>query len=578
MHDINSIKKCNIEELVLRYEVENRFYYKDFGNLCYSFFKKPTATSFSKVVLTSIIQSRKDVLKNYLISELLRGAGIHTIMSNIGALNLIFKYINNTYPNINLKFESECYKLFQDFTNYLISRVVSVGKNSLNSDYAYQIQSILANFLALCLNKPASDIILRSKPIPKDVKNDVVWSVNEYDLEAFFLYNVSTFLNIKDFLMQEKEFPINFNFSYEEHNIKVDFTYDGIPSSIKENKSSNWYQRHESLANRAIHSFLFSFACVTAANLSSLQAIEISNFKTVPSTQGKRTFIRKNRASGDEVPVEFGVDFLSIYNEYIEFRSWLLNKYSKKYISKFKYYLFINIPPDKNSLKSAFNTLTIINSSTIASYKVWFTQSYPIKWIPLRGIRQIVSTDILKKTNSSRVASLKLGNSPRTFIKNYGKTTFNDSANEMSNALDNIFDSIINNNYILKESEIDSFKTPIGSCLNIEKKSIFPEIDIEPDCRRPESCLFCSNFVLHPDKHDIKKLLSVLDMFKLSNKKNTNQAIIIQDRIISILEEMQKKFPETKEFINLVQDEIDEGDIDEYWAEISLTLALLDTI
>ena len=112
----------------------------------------------------------------------------------------------------------------------------------------------------------------------------------------------------------------------------------------------------------------------------------------------------------------------------------------------------------------------------------------------------------------------------------------------------------------------------------IDKKSINPQIDITPDCRRPESCLFCSNFVLHPDRTDIKKLLSVLDMFKTSKKKNSDQAILIKDRIIQILDDLQIAFPDTRDLIPLIQDEIDNGDIDEYWAEISITLQLLEAV
>lgn len=61
-------------------------------------------------------------------------------------------------------------------------------------------------------------------------------------------------------------------------------------------------------------------------------------------------------------------------------------------------------------------------------------------------------------------------------------------------------------------------------------------------------------------------------------RKNNEQGILIQERIIQILDDLQASFPETKELIPLIQDEIDEGDIDEYWAEISMTLKLLETV
>ena len=103
----------------------------------------------------------------------------------------------------------------------------------------------------------------------------------------------------------------------------------------------------------------------------------------------------------------------------------------------------------------------------------------------------------------------------------------------------------LNNSYIYKPSEIETVTIPMGNCSNIEKKSINPEIAITPDCRRPESCLFCSNFILHPDRTDIRKLLSVLDMFKAS-RKNNEQGILIQERIIQILDDLQASFLKQK--------------------------------
>ena len=67
-------------------------------------------------------------------------------------------------------------------------------------------------------------------------------------------------------------------------------------------------------------------------------------------------------------------------------------------------------------------------------------------------------------------------------------------------------------------------------------------------------------------------------MFKLSKQKNNEQGVLIQERIFQILKDLQDIFPETKKLISLIQDEIDEGDIDEYWAEISMTLQLLEAI
>lgn len=576
--DLSAIRDCKIEELVLSYQINNRTLKKDYGNLCYSMFKKPSWSKPSLVIESSLQKSRCGILKEALLAYIIKNNNAESIKKMIASSNAIFEYINKHNPTIDLKNKSEIYQLYTDYTKYLISRVVSVDKKkSLSNSYASNLQCMLAYIISIALDTDVNNILIRSKTIPKDSVDESQWNHTEYDIESFFLHNISIFLTIKSFLMEGGTFPISFNFKYDDYKIDCNLNYKGLRSVVTSGKTKDWYDKHEDLANKAIAAFLFCFTCVTAANRSSLFSIESDKFETVPSSQGKRTFARKNRAKGDEVPIEFGIDFLPYFKEYIEFRSWLLTKYSEDFLGSYENNLFIYIPNSRSESRG-YNNITPITANALNAYKKWFTTNFSDNWIPLRGIRQIISTEFLRTTNSVRLASLKLGNNWRTFVANYGKTTFDDSANEMSDALDNIFGNILNNSYIYKPSEIETVTIPMGNCSNIEKKSINPEIAITPDCRRPESCLFCSNFILHPDRTDIRKLLSVLDMFKASKKKNNEQGILIQERIIQILDDLQASFPETKELIPLIQDEIDEGDIDEYWAEISMTLKLLETV
>lgn len=578
LFDIKSIRECKTEELVLSYQENGRTLKKDFGNLCYSMYKKPTCRGPSKVVQSSFQESRCSVLKEALLAYVTKNNHPQSVKKTISNFNGLFEYINQYNPKIDFKDKSELHRLYTDYTRYLVSRVVSTDKkNSFKSSYASNLQCALAYLISVALKTDVSNILLLAKSIPKDSVDESQWNLTDYDIESFFLYNISIFITIKKFLMGGGTFPINFNFKYDDYKIDTDFSYRGVVSVVTQDKMEDWYDRHEDLANKAISAFLFCFACVTAANRSSLFLIQSDKFETVPSTQGKRTYAKKNRAKGDEVPIEFGVDFTPHFKEYIEFRSWLTAKYSDDYLGVYANNLFVNFPSSRSE-KFGLNHLTPISINTLNAYKDWFTTNFSKNWIPLRGIRQIISTEFLRTTNSSRLSALKLGNNLRTFVTQYGKTTFQDSANEMSDALDNIFGNILNNTYIYRESEVETVTTPIGNCSAIEKKSINPHIDITPDCRRPESCLFCSNFVLHPDRTDIKKLLSVLDMFKISKKKNNDQAILIKERIIQILDDLQTAFPDSKELIPLIQNEIDEGDVDEYWAEISMTLHLLEAV
>ena len=68
LFDIKSIRECKTEELVLSYQENGRTLKKDFGNLCYSMYKKPTCRGPAKVVQSSFQESRCSVLKEALLA------------------------------------------------------------------------------------------------------------------------------------------------------------------------------------------------------------------------------------------------------------------------------------------------------------------------------------------------------------------------------------------------------------------------------------------------------------------------------------------------------------------------------
>ncbi|MFP5006205.1 hypothetical protein ACLFLN_11605 [Acinetobacter pittii] len=70
--DFSAIRDCKIEELVLSYQTNNRTLKKDYGNLCYSMFKKPSCSKPSMVVKSSLHKSRCGILKEVLLTYIIK--------------------------------------------------------------------------------------------------------------------------------------------------------------------------------------------------------------------------------------------------------------------------------------------------------------------------------------------------------------------------------------------------------------------------------------------------------------------------------------------------------------------------
>lgn len=96
------------------------------------------------------------------------------------------------------------------------------------------------------------------------------------------------------------------------------------------------------------------------------------------------------------------------------------NQIFRRFLGSYENNLFIYIPNSRSESRG-YNNITPITANALNAYKKWFTTNFSDNWIPLRGIRQIISTEFLRTTNSVRLASLKLGNNRRTFVANYGK-------------------------------------------------------------------------------------------------------------------------------------------------------------
>lgn len=198
----------------------------------------------------------------------------------------------------------------------------------------------LAILSSIALDTDVHSIMIRSKSIPQKSFDESHWNLDEHNIESFFLYNISVFLTIKDFLMTGSKSRSPLNLIMKIIILDCDFCYEGTPSAVSLGETEDWYHRHEDPQSKPLTPFFSASLALLLANRSSLSESKQTTLKRFQA-QGKRTFVKKNRAKGDEVPIEFGVEFVPIFNKYIEFRTWLLSKYLKEYLSIYGDHLFI---------------------------------------------------------------------------------------------------------------------------------------------------------------------------------------------------------------------------------------------
>lgn len=121
----------------------------------------------------------------------------------------------------------------------------------------------------------------------------------------------------------------------------------------------------------------------------------------------------------------------------------------------------------------------------------------------------------------------------------------------------------------------DSEETPMGGCKKLVPKlheGFTDELE-KPHCSNPSSCLFCENYVVHSDREDIRKLLSLKKILSISDKYE--ETLVITKRINEILKILYEKYPETRDDFITIAQSVERGEFDEYWQDhLNLLLEL----
>lgn len=322
------------------------------------------------------------------------------------------------------------------------------------------------------------------------------------------------------------------------------------------------------LANRAISAGLITFISATSTNLSVAQELVLDTEQMEVSTQGKRFSGAKGRAEGKEVYPEFGADYLPVYKKIKDLRSWILNGRESSLLFPYQTEEGSLSRLERWSLKELKRMFSAALPNT-----VWVT---PMQW------RKGVGSEYIKLSDGDTVlAAEKLGNSETTVRQHYARPSVDDTANELTIFFDSIYNQAISRTRLLEQIPVKiqsaerASNIPTGYCDNSKDSAPiladgFTSLAPEPSCGEPATCLFCSFYGVHADEQDIRRLLSLQHLLRVSKGSMANERYL--DKISPMLHRIDEVLAEIEQAANVqpalvasIRAQVERGVLDSFW-------------
>ncbi|MBL4705145.1 MAG: hypothetical protein JKY54_11525, partial [Flavobacteriales bacterium] len=275
-----------------------------------------------------------------------------------------------------------------------------------------------------------------------------------------------------------------------------------------------------------------------------------SEFEILKDTlQGFRTV--KHRAGGVEVEFHITSHFLPYFRQYLKLRSWILQGGKAP--------LFFTLDNQRGPKKIDASLVTKLRIKlkvfelTIPSAREW--RAYKADWL-------IRTTDVA-------TASLLLQNSEETVLQNYSEGSKSRADREMTDFLQALHIKVVQPNAIPTQD------ISVGQCRDYHAPKNDGSLSvIQPDCHQPEGCLFCTNYRVHADEDDIRKLCSCQYVITQTRALAASEAhfneifgVVVQ-RISGLLKTIAHKSETLKQEVARIQHEVTEDEqITHYWSE-----------
>lgn len=321
-----------------------------------------------------------------------------------------------------------------------------------------------------------------------------------------------------------------------------------IQSINKFNKVSHSYQKRD-LAITAISSFVFLFIANTGMNPTQLLNI-IWDDEYLVEKESMDFKIIKHRANNKIVHFRISTNFLPVMKRYLELR---------KYFLKFESSQFL-IP----SFSSRYSNHRDLNGISAKVKKLISRIGYSSKLITSREWRNLKSEWIISIADP-HVASKLLQNTEDTINRHYSSGSFIHQTEELGTYLE----QLSNTKHITDEDYVQS--TSVGGCKQPNTPIQFAENTIiKPNCKQPEGCLFCSNYLIHADKRDLQKILSC--RYSIEHTQHLSKIIdqwhLIYDPVINRIDEIVSQIEQINPtLVEQVKTQVYiEQHLDSYWS------------
>ena len=336
---------------------------------------------------------------------------------------------------------------------------------------------------------------------------------------------------------------------------------------LSANTNFKHYQRRVA-AMLASNAFLIQFFANTGMNKA--QVFDLTwdeTFKISIEHQGLRVI--KWRASGKVCHFEISSGFLPLFKKYLQLRRYLLNL-CKKSTDKLFFSLGVSKQPTPRKLKPAdiencFRSFRIIDPD--------------LPKISTREWRAAKSDWAIKNTDPA-TAALLLQNSQKTILRHYSRGSETKQLEEMGKYFDAVVETIAG-----KDSDGDNSRDcALGECRPVgPPQPITTKVPIYPNCESPEGCLFCTNYKVHADEKDVRKLISCDHVLShtaryVTHEKYQENFAPIFLRIKSLLNVIAKR---NCSLVSRIRKEVeDKGELSSYWSakmELLITLGIVPT-
>ena len=319
---------------------------------------------------------------------------------------------------------------------------------------------------------------------------------------------------------------------------------------------ANNNERHSTRLIRAAaasQSFLILFIAHTGMNLQNALDLAWGDaFEVTPERQGFRTV--KWRAGGKKVSFEIQPKFLPAFKKYLKLRDYLLDGQSCEL-------LFFSTGANRAEAPHKWG------GTQLPGFFKMLRQIDPtLPYISPRQWRAALSDWAVRNHDVSTAARL-LQNSEVTVLQQYVSGTNAAHLAEMGAFLSKVEDVVL----AKANAMADSTPLATGVCLKYGQPRALEgdTAPVSPDCKRPEGCLFCDKYRVHADEKDVRKLLSCRFCLVSMSKHAANQEQYdrlfgrVFARIDALLAAIEER---DAAIVNTIRKEVDEGELDPYWA------------